>query len=43
MPNWCSNELRVVGPEQDIRAFREIAVGHSPWPEDRTQEPPGLA
>ena len=40
MPNWCNNELHVVGPEVDVAKFREKAVGHSPWPEDQTEEEP---
>jgi hypothetical protein len=40
MPNWCNNELHVVGSEGDVAKFREKAVGHSPWPEGQTEEEP---
>lgn len=36
MPNWCINNLRVFGPDEDVRKFKEQAVGHSPW--DQTPE-----
>tara|TARA_R110002111_G_scaffold100975_1_gene156371 strand:+ start:15930 stop:16343 length:414 start_codon:yes stop_codon:yes gene_type:complete len=26
MPNWCGNQLRVGGPEEDIARFVEVAV-----------------
>ena len=31
MPNWCHNKLTITGPEADVQAFKERAVGHSPW------------
>ena len=31
MPNWCSNELKVTGPDVDIKAFIEKARGYYPW------------
>lgn len=31
MPNWCSNQLAVRGPAEDVQRFKERAVGHSPW------------
>lgn len=31
MPNWCSNNLRVYGPETDVARFKEQATGYSPW------------
>ncbi len=31
MPNWCHNQLTVCGPVEDVRHFKEKAVGHSPW------------
>jgi hypothetical protein len=31
MPNWCSNRLRVYGPDEDVGRFKEKAVGHPPW------------
>ena len=31
MPNWCNNRLAVYGPEQDVKRFKEQAVGDSPW------------
>ena len=31
MPNWTCNILTMSGPEADIKAFRQKAVGHSPW------------
>ena len=29
MPNWCSNNLTITGPEADVQAFKAKAVGHS--------------
>ena len=31
MPNWCSNTLRVFGPDAEIIRFKQRAAGHSPW------------
>ena len=31
MPNWCHNKLTITGPEADVRAFKEKAVGRCPW------------
>ena len=31
MPNWCSNELRVSGPPEDLTRFKEQASGFNPW------------
>jgi hypothetical protein len=31
MPNWCANKLTIRGPEAEVVAFKEKAVGHSPW------------
>ena len=31
MPNWCSNTLRVFGPAEDVRRFKEQATGYLPW------------
>ena len=31
MPNWCSNELRVSGPEADLKRFIAQATGFNPW------------
>ena len=36
MPNWCNNTLRVFGPDEAVRKFKEKAVGYSPW--DQTPE-----
>ena len=33
MPNWCSNNLTITGPQADIEAFKTKAVGHPPWKE----------
>lgn len=30
MTNWCSNTLRVLGPEQAVTRFRERAIGFYP-------------
>lgn len=38
MPNWCNNKLNVRGPELDVRAFRQMAIGYSPWPRQREGE-----
>jgi len=27
MPNWCSNELTITGPEKDLKKFKEFAQG----------------
>src|SRR5712691_11890590 len=42
MPNWCHNQLTVCGPVEDVRHFKEKAVGHSPWlpPEQGVAEQP---
>src|ERR1700692_1950047 len=37
MASWCLNHLTITGAEQDVTAFREMAVGHSPW--KKTEEP----
>jgi hypothetical protein len=31
MPNWCTNTLRVIGPDAEVLKFKEQAAGHSPW------------
>lgn len=31
MPNWCNNKLVVYGPDEDIKRFKEKAIGNSPW------------
>ncbi len=31
MPNWCHNQLTVSGPADEVKQFKETAVGHSPW------------
>lgn len=31
MPNWCNNKLAVYGPVEDVKRFREQAIGYSPW------------
>ena len=31
MPNWCSNELRVSGPPEDLTRFKEQVSGFNPW------------
>jgi hypothetical protein len=38
MPNWCSNQLRVFGPDEDVARFKEQAVGYSPWGHVKDQE-----
>ena len=38
MPNWCSNNLQIFGPEADVSRFKEQVVGHSPWLHDKDQE-----
>jgi hypothetical protein len=42
MPNWCSNQLAVRGPAEDLQRFKERAIGHSPWskPEEICSEAP---
>ena len=30
MPNWCSNELDITGPQEDLDRFRDAAVGERP-------------
>jgi hypothetical protein len=31
MPNWCANKLTIIGPEADVRSFKEKATGRWPW------------
>lgn len=31
MPNWCSNNLRVIGADEDVKRFKEQAAGRPPW------------
>ena len=31
MPNWCHNKLTIMGPEADVRSFKEKATGRCPW------------
>jgi len=31
MPNWCTNKLVVHGPDEDVKRFKEKAIGNSPW------------
>jgi hypothetical protein len=31
MPNWCNNNLHVYGPDAEVRRFKGMAVGTSPW------------
>lgn len=38
MPNWCSNTLRVIGPDDDARRFKEQAVGFGPWSKVEEQQ-----
>ena len=38
MPNWCSNQLRVFGPDEDVARFKAQAAGHSPWGHAKDQE-----
>jgi len=38
MPNWCTNKLTVMGSYDEVRAFRNKAKGHSPWPRQREME-----
>ena len=42
MPNWCSNHLRIRGPEEDLARFKAAAIGYSPWltAEEKKQEAP---
>ena len=42
MPNWCANKLTITGPEADVTAFKDKAVGHPPCsrPEETRNEPP---
>jgi hypothetical protein len=30
MPNWCSNNLNITGPQEDLNRFRDAAVGERP-------------
>ena len=38
MPNWCSNTLRIFGPDEAVVRFKEQAAGYSPWTQVREQE-----
>lgn len=31
MPNWCNNKLAIYGQVEDVKRFREQAIGYSPW------------
>ncbi len=31
MPNWCLNELIITGSKPDLDAFKQQAIGYSPW------------
>ena len=44
MPNWCANKLTITGPEAEVQAFKEKAVGHSPWskPEELVNVEPNV-
>ncbi len=34
MPNWCDSELRIEGPEEDIKQFKELAKKHNRYKEN---------
>ena len=38
MPNWCSNTLRISGPNEDVSRFKQQAAGISPWPDNEGAE-----
>ena len=38
MPNWCSNILRIFGPDEDVQRFKQQAAGSSPWEHGEDQE-----
>ena len=38
MPNWCNNKLAVYGLEEDVKRFREKAIGYSPWTHAKEQK-----
>lgn len=38
MPNWCSNNLKVFGPDDDIKRFKEQSIGYSPWGATKEQK-----
>ena len=38
MPNWCSNTLRVIGPSDEVKRFKEQAIGYGPWSKVEKQE-----
>jgi hypothetical protein len=42
MPNWCQNKLTIAGTKTEVAAFKEQAVGHSPWltPDELVGETP---
>ena len=44
MPNWCANKLTIRGPAAEVLAFKEKAVGHSPWsrPEELVNVEPSV-
>ena len=37
MPNWCDNHLIIKGPDMDVLAFKQKAVGHAPWHEPKPE------
>lgn len=42
MPNWCSNTLTIKGNAEDIKKFKEQAVGYRPYDEPDADEEPNL-
>ncbi len=42
MPNHCINHLIITGPAEQVDAFKQKAVAHSPWRIPRPGEKPNL-
>lgn len=38
MPNWCNNKLAIYGLEEEVKRFRDQAIGYSPWTHIREQK-----
>jgi len=43
LPNWCANDLRILGPTKDVEAFRTAAKGFEPaWPLSDSERKQGI-
>lgn len=42
MPNWCENKLSIKGNAEDIKKFKDLAVGYSAWGSQEVDDRPNL-